>query len=119
MSLTQLVEVLKNPAMAAGKNESDILCSAAGIHDLAAKVLSVEALREFPTVLPHLNLIGPARLRVASLVQNRSSGPGDDTARKTAELYVGCLAMHAGRDVTLDSPSNNPPFPANEMTGEG
>jgi hypothetical protein len=40
------------------------------------------------------------------LGQNAASGVFDDTARKLAELYMGCLAAHVGTDVILDSPTN-------------
>ncbi len=106
LSLTLLVAVMKDPSLATGPHRVDILRSAASLHDLAAKVLAVEPLPEFPTFLPHLNLIGEAKVRAASLAQNAVSGPYDDTARKVAELYVGSLAAHVGTDVALDSPTN-------------
>jgi hypothetical protein len=37
LSLTELIEVMKNPNLARGRNQVSILRSAAGIHDLAAK----------------------------------------------------------------------------------
>jgi hypothetical protein len=106
LSLTQLVEVMKNPSLASRADQKDILRSAGALHDLAAKVLSVENLPDFATFLPHLQLIGSKKVSVASLAQNVASGPDDDTARKFAELYVGCLAAHVGTDVVLDSPTN-------------
>lgn len=106
LSLTQLVAVMKDPSLASEPGQVDILRSAAGLHDLAAKVLTVEPLTEFSTFLPHLRLIGETKVRAASLAQNASSGPHDDTARKFAELYIGSLAAHVGTDVALDSPTN-------------
>ncbi|WP_435513180.1 hypothetical protein [Variovorax sp. LT1R16] len=106
LSLTQLVEVMKNPSIAAGSDQVDILRSAAALHDLAAKILTVEPLPDFSTFVPHLSLIAATRVRAASLAQNAASGPDDDTARKFAELYIGSLAVHVATDVVLDSPTN-------------
>lgn len=107
LSLTQLVEVMKSPDLVASRADRvEILRSAAGLHDLAAKVLSVEPLPDFGTFVPHLMLIGSSKITAASIAQNAASGPADDTARKFAELYVGCLAAHVGTDVVLDSPTN-------------
>src|SRR5271170_8271332 len=77
LSLTQLIEVTKNPNLATGPNQGSILRSAAGIHDLAAKVLSVEKSHEFPRFLDHLRLIAEKKVPAASLGQNASSGPYD------------------------------------------
>jgi hypothetical protein len=106
LSITQLVAVMRDPSLASGLGQVDIVRSAAGLHDLAAKVLTIEPLTEFSTFLPHLRLIGETKVRAASLAQNASSGPHDDTARKFAELYIGSLAAHVGTDVALDSPTN-------------
>ena len=105
LSLTQLIEVTKQPDLARGQREVGILHAAAGLHDLAAKVLSVEPLPEFVTFLPHLRLIAETKVPAASLGQNVFSGPYDDTARKMAELYMGCLAAHVGTQIALDSPT--------------
>jgi hypothetical protein len=104
LSLTQLLEVMRNPNLAQGQNRVAILRTAAGLHDLAAKVLSVATIQEFSTFIPHLQLIADAKVRAASLGQNAASGYDDDTARKMAELYIGCLAAHVGTDVCLDHP---------------
>lgn len=106
LSLTQLIEVMKNPNLVQGPNRVSILRSAAGLHDLAAKVLSVAPLPDFQSFLPHLRLISQTKVPAASLGQNAPSGPYDDTARKIAELYVGCLAAHVGTKVDLDSPTS-------------
>jgi len=107
LSLTQLIEVMKAPGLVASRADAiEVLRSAAGLHDLAAKVLSVEPLPEFATFVPHLALIGNSKAVAASIAQNVGSGYADDTARKFAELYVGCLAAHVGTEVTLDSPTN-------------
>ena len=108
LSLDQLLEVLKNPVLAQGRNEERILRSAAGIYDLAAKVLTVEPLPEFEKqFVPHLKLIEKVKVRVASLGQNAVNEYDDDTARKIAELYVGCLAAHLGTHVELDHPDRS------------
>ena len=104
LSLTQLIEVTKNPDLAQGPDRVSILRSAAGVHDLAAKVLSVETIPEFSRFVPHLRLISATKFRTASLAQNATSG--DDTARKIAELYLGCLAAHVGTDVEFDHPTH-------------
>jgi len=105
LSLTQLVEVMKNPSCANGGQQNTLLQAAAGLHDFAAKILATEKLTEFPSFLPHLRLIGEAKIAPASLSQNIQSAYNDDTARKMAELYMGCLAAHAGTNVDLDSPT--------------
>ena len=113
LSLTQLIEVAKNPSLAKGTNAVAVLRAAAGLHDLAAKVLSVKCLPEFDDFfVPHLQLIakrgvrGVRRIPAASITQITASAPSDDTARKMAELYMGCLAAHVGAEVELDSPTN-------------
>ncbi|ANJ95186.1 hypothetical protein [Serratia plymuthica] len=107
LSLTALIEIWENPILIKDEEcKLDILRSAAGLYDLGAKVLTVEPLQDFPTFLPHLRLIGEQKYDYASLGQNVASGPSDDTARKIAELYIGCLAVHVGTDVQLDSPTN-------------
>lgn len=106
LSLTQLIDVTKNPSRAEGTNQASLLRVAAGVHDLAAKVLSVEPLPEFQAFLSHLRLIAKVSIWAASIVQNKASAPSDDTARKMAELYLGCLAAHVGTQVKLDSPDN-------------
>jgi len=107
LSLVELLEVAKNPSLAQGPSQVAILRSAAGVHDFAAKLLSVEPIPEFSRFLPHLQLIAESKVLIASLGQNASSGPFDDTARKMAELYIGCLAAYAGTDVRLDHPTKS------------
>lgn len=106
LSVTQLIEVMKNPSLAKGMDEAAVRREAAGLHDLAAKVLSVKCLPEYATFVPHLQLIANGKVRAASITQMKLSGPYDDTARKMAELYMGCLATHVGTEVELDSPTN-------------
>jgi hypothetical protein len=118
LSLTELLDAAKNPTLASGANQASIIRSAAGLHDLAAKVLSVEPIPEFSTFVPHLELIACAKflpasrgeekkLVPASIGQNVATGPFDDTARKMAELYIGCLAACVGTNVELDHPTNS------------
>lgn len=107
LSLTALIEIWENPSLIEDEQyKLNILRSAAGLYDLGAKILTVEPLQDFPTFLPHLQLIGELKYDYASLGQNVASGPSDDTARKIAELYIGCLAVHVGIDIQLDSPTN-------------
>ena len=105
LSLTQLIEVIKNPERAEGPRQASLLRSAAGLHDFAAKVLSVAHLPGFTSFLPHLRLIAESTIAPASFSQNVQSPYNDDTARKMVELYVGCLAAHVGTGVDLDSPT--------------
>jgi hypothetical protein len=106
LSLTQLIELMKNPSVAEGPSQVAVLRAAAGLHDLAAKVLSVESIAEFNAFVPHLRLIAETRVRAASLGQNAATGHWDDTTRKMAELYMACIAAHVGTQVVLDSPTN-------------
>lgn len=106
LSLTQLIEVSRNPNLAQGPNQDKVLRLAAGVHDFAAKVLTVVSLPEFNTFKPHLRLIAESKLATASFAQNMESAYNDDTARKMAELYIGCLAAHVGTQVQLDHPTN-------------
>ncbi len=104
LSLTELIEVTKNPNLVQDAKRCDIVRAAAGIHDLAAKVLSLEGIQEFREFIPHLQLISSNKVKIASVSQIQSSEHDDDTARKMAELYIGCLAAHVGTGVILDSP---------------
>ena len=106
LSLTHLIEVMKNPLLAQGPKAVSMLRAAAGLHDFAAKVLSVQNIAEFDVFVPHLRLIAKGNVRTASLAQNSASEYDDDTARKMAELYMGCLAAQIGTEVDLDSPTN-------------
>jgi hypothetical protein len=105
LSLTQLLEITKNPALLPEATAEAVLRTAAGVHDFAAKVLSVETLPEFDKFKDHLRLIASKKLVGASISQNAAGRYDDDTARKMAELYIGCLAAHIGLDVDLDSPT--------------
>jgi hypothetical protein len=106
LSLTQLIEVTKNPNLVPEARRITVLRAAAGVHDFAAKVLSAEPLREFPKFIPHLRLISETKIAAATLSQNSEGAYNDDTARKMAELYMGCLAAHVGTDILLDSPTD-------------
>jgi hypothetical protein len=107
LSITELFEVANNPELVQDEaRRAWILRTAVGIQDLAAKVLAVESLHEFPNFLDHLKLISDTKYPVASLAQNAASRYDDDTARKIAEFYLGCLAASVGTNVRLDHPSN-------------
>lgn len=105
LSLTQLIEVTKNPHLAVGNDRLRVLRHAAGLHDLAAKVLSIQDFPEFPKCLDHLRLISKSK-QEASVGQLQAGKVSDDTGRKMAELYVGCLAVHCGEDVEFDHPTS-------------
>jgi hypothetical protein len=113
LSVSQLLEITKNPALVQGQDAVDILRMAAGMHDLAAKVLATEPIAEFKKFVPHLELIGTAKLPrhlvgknvpASIIAQNVQARHSDDTARKIAELYIGCLVAHIAHDVELDHP---------------
>lgn len=106
LSLVELLDVAKNAGRYSAKQQVTTLRTAAGLHDLAAKVLSTENLPEFSAFIPHLRLISEGKIPTASLGQNARSSVFDDTSRKLAELYLGCLAAHIGGDVKLDSPTS-------------
>lgn len=106
LSLTHLLSVTKDPNRAPTRSQPETMRAAAGIHDLAAKVLSVETISEFDQFVPHLRLIGEGKIPAASIAQNAASAQSDDTSRKFAELYLGCLVAHIGTNVRLDSPTN-------------
>lgn len=106
LSLTQLMEVTRNPNVVPVSARPAVFRAAAGVHDLAAKLLSVEPIAEFAEFLPHLKLISQGKIPTATLGQNAVSPQSDDTSRKIAELYLACLAAHAGTNVRLDSPTN-------------
>lgn len=107
LSLTRLIDIFKNPSLVSPEEGESVLSYAAGLHDLAAKVLSVEPLPEFKEFLPHLRLIAEAKITKTSLRQNGRGNIQDDTSRKITELYLACLAAHIGTDVLLDHPTNS------------
>lgn len=107
LSLTQLIEVTRNPALATGPHRVSILRAAGGMHDLAAKVLSIETIPEFPRFLPHLKLINETKVQTSSIGQNAAGSVFDDVSRKMAELYIACLAAHTGFGVELDHPTHS------------
>ncbi|MGK4233173.1 hypothetical protein ACK2MR_18775 [Providencia hangzhouensis] len=108
LSLTQLLDIYRCPDLVNEyDNSEDVLRNAAGIYDLAAKVLAIETLPEFEMFLPHLRLISEKKIKIASIRQNSSGNIQDDTARKFAELYIGCLAIHFGTNIDIDSPTSS------------
>jgi hypothetical protein len=106
LSVTQLLEIGKNPQPAAGlANEDQIIRNAAGVHDFAAKLLAAREVPEFAQFDEHLKLIATAKLKT-TLSQIGENDPTDDAARKLVELYVACLAIHCGENIRLDHPAN-------------
>lgn len=104
LSMSNLLEISKNISCA--NADSRLLAMAGGMYDLAAKILSVENQLEFTKFYDHLNLIANIKVNT-SIVQASPGCPTDDTHRKITELYLGCLAIHAGHNVELDSPTNS------------
>lgn len=84
----------------------NLLADAAGIYDLAAKLLAVETQQEFKKFIPHLELF-KVKSEFASVVQSKSASILDDTNRKIIELYLGSLAVHFGHNIRLDHPTNS------------
>ncbi len=106
LSVTELLELWKDLRRARGAaHESEIICNAAGVHDFAAKVLAARKTPEFNQLDMHLKLIGTGKLRTTRS-QITENDPTDDAARKLAELYVACLAVHCGDDIRLDHPTS-------------
>ncbi|MDW9616976.1 hypothetical protein [Sinorhizobium meliloti] len=106
LCLTELIEVWRNPGLAAGADTARVLRNAAGVHDFAAKVLSCRDVSEFSEFDEHLKLISTQKLKT-TLSQTTENDPLDDTARKLVELYVACLAAHSGVNVRLDHPTSS------------
>jgi hypothetical protein len=92
LSLTQLIEITKNPELVSEPKQSSILRTAAGIHDLAAKVLSVASLVEFKNFVPYLRQIAEAKFPAddpkfpSPSMAQMQKGNYDDVSRKMAEL---------------------------------
>ena len=108
LSLTELMSVIRDPNIVQGHpDEKRIIRTAAGIYDLAAKILAVDGIPEFDCLVPHLKLIMrsklPKEVDPPSLIQNDKSH--DDTSRKIAELYLGTLVAHVCKDLELDHPT--------------
>jgi hypothetical protein len=101
LSLTQLVEMWKNPNLVSPARRADVLRVAGGVHDFAAKVLAVETQPEFKQFVPHLDLIGKSKVP-GSIMMNQAVP--SDTSRKMTELYFACLVLHISKDIELDHP---------------
>lgn len=104
LSLTDLIDVMKNPNGATGARQVEVLRQAAGFHDFAAKTLSAEGLPEFGAFEPHLRLLGGKAQGFSTLIQNSKAMRPNDANRKLTELYVASLAIHLAREIELDSP---------------
>lgn len=76
--------------------------SLAGFGDLARLLLRVKDHPSFEALLPHLRMLNDGEVR-----QTTSSPASDQVANKLFELYVACLAMRCGMDVSLDDPCNS------------
>jgi hypothetical protein len=102
LSLVELLEIWRDPVRAHDM-PPHVIRQAAGLHDPAAKVLSSESLPEFNSFEKHLTMIGEAKA-FTTITQSTVADGRDDISRKMAELYVGCLAIHCGDQVSLDDP---------------
>ena len=105
LSTFQLVEVIKHPERAQGPEAPRILRHAAGLHDLAAKILAAEPLPEFRQFEAHMRLLGAEARTSDTVLQNAKALLANDTNRKMTELYLACLAVHLGTNIKLDAPS--------------
>ena len=106
LSLVELLEIWRDPDRIRQMHDNALIVrQAAGIHDLAAKVLGAEKLPEFRSFENHLKMIAEAR-EFTTITQNAVADGRDDISRKMSELYVGCLAIHCGTEVVLDDPQN-------------
>jgi hypothetical protein len=104
LSLVDLMDIWRDPSRIRDRSkEAPNFRSAAAIHDLAAKVLSSEALPDFASFEEHLKMISEAK-EFTTIGQIPSADARDDISRKFAELYIGCLAIHCGHRVVLDHP---------------
>lgn len=110
LSIIELLDAWKSGRIPSTGGEN-IIRTAAGIHDFAAKILAAQMLPEFVNFRDHLELIAKGTLQT-SLSQMNVGSAIDDAARKLVELYVASLAIHCGTNVLLDHPSrskgNNP-----------
>jgi hypothetical protein len=106
LSLTDLLEIWRDPDRTRDRHDAaHTIRNAAAIHDLAAKVLSAQALPDFSSFDEHLRLIAQAE-EFTTIGQIAAADARDDISRKIAELYVGCLAIHCGTQVELDHPQH-------------
>src|SRR5262249_41613426 len=76
--------------------------SLAGFGDLARLLSRVKEHPSFAALIPHLRILNDGEVR-----QTTTSPASDQVANKLFELYVGCLALRCGTDVTLDDPSSS------------
>ncbi|TBA94354.1 hypothetical protein ELH55_34260 (plasmid) [Rhizobium ruizarguesonis] len=107
LSLVELLDVTKTPSLATGARKAALLAAAAGVHDMAAKILAVEGIDEFDQFVAHLGLIAGKKLDVASLGQLAPGQYNDDTGRKMVELYIAALVSHFASEISLDHPTNS------------
>lgn len=107
LALVDLLDMWRNPERMRGiANEAEAVRCAAGIHDLAAKVLAAEALPDFASFDDHLKMVTSAR-EFTSIAQNTDADARDQISNKMAELYVGALAIHCGTGLDLDDPDHS------------
>jgi hypothetical protein len=71
----------------------------AGLGDLATKINKAASKTSFAAIRPHLVKMVEGAARV-----NDFTAVTDDAANKTAELYIGCLALGRNWSVKLDHP---------------
>lgn len=104
LSVFDLLETWRNAP--SGSHSAEVLRSAGGVYDLAAKVLQEAKLPDWEWMLPHLQMVGSQKFPKSSMLQNAKAAYDDDPSRKLTELYVACLAGHIGHSLLLDHPFN-------------
>lgn len=75
--------------------------AAVAAHDLAAKVVEVSTLPDFPSLIPHLAMLNDGAIHLTD------EPPTGDVYNKLIELYWACLCMSFGRRVDLDHPKHS------------
>lgn len=101
LTVTELLDIWKSGIVIPGCE--DVIRTAAGIHDFAAKVLAAQNLPEFKDFRGHLELIATGELETT--LSQMTLGAHEDASRKLVELYIALLAIHVGTNVALDHPN--------------
>lgn len=104
LSISELLDIWKS-GQARPDPHGNIVRTAAGVHDFAAKVLAAQNLPEFSSFHAHLKLIAQGTLHTS--LSQMDKAESDDAARKLVELYVAALAIHCGTNIRLDDPNHS------------
>jgi hypothetical protein len=77
--------------------------SGIAVHDLAAKILAVEAHSDFGMLIPHLDMLTRGAVHLT-----QEPPANSDVYNKLIEVYWACLLMANGVEVKLDHPKHSP-----------